>query len=678
MAKFCHNCGAKLPDDSVFCTDCGAKQIEVAPAAPQQPASQQEVSPQPTPQKPKKKKTGMIAGIVAAVLVIAAALTTAFWLYPNYLSRDARYEKALSQANAYLSAEDYASARDAYTKAISLNKTATDPLIGRGDAYVGLEQYDDAIADYEAAIALDGTLATAYLRLADAYVANGDEDSAIEVLRDGIDATDGDKKLQARLDELDSPLSALSGVLADVVDLVEREAGDWIGIDSATASSLLSATENTMNAVADLADGSPYGVVGDLISALMQGEITGTLNLHDESNYADLSVDLRTNLSLPAIAASASVNYNGESASGDVYLDDTYGAFHSDLIDGNWYGATWATLLDDLENSIFVDRDIISTDDIDELRDGMDEVTAMLSELDLSGLNDIDLEQYLRVLFSVQPTFSTGSGEYGDFVSMEVPLAAYLDVACDLLDTLADDQTAASLISDLVSMEDPSESFTVSEWADELHELADELRDEMADYDISGSMTITAWMNGGYLTKITCTADPSVDGDSASIEMTLSFEFDGSDLYGVSFRVDAAEYGDTATVAVGWAASESGNTRTDTLTLRYDDGYDYLDGSLTTEWARGTGDLTITVWGDDGYSSEGGSFSLNLLRSSSGSTVTLDTASLFGVDGELKFTANAGSVNLGEPSRFVNLDEWDDDFLNSLQEAAETLEDIFG
>jgi hypothetical protein len=41
-------------------------------------------------------------------------------------------------------------------------------------------------------------------------------------------------------------------------------------------------------------------------------------------------------------------------------------------------------------------------------------------------------------------------------------------------------------------------------------------------------------------------------------------------------------------------------------------------------------------------------------------------------------TANAGSVNLGEPSRFVNLDEWDDDFLNSLQEAAETLEDIFG
>jgi hypothetical protein len=191
-------------------------------------------------------------------------------------------------------------------------------------------------------------------------------------------------------------------------------------------------------------------------------------------------------------------------------------------------------------------------------------------------------------------------------------------------------------------------------------------------------MTITAWMNGGYLTKITCTADPSVDGDSASIEMTLSFEFDGSDLYGVSFRADAAEYGDTATVAVGWAASESGNTRTDTLTLRYDDGYDYLDGSLTTEWARGTGDLTITVWGDDGYSSEGGSFSLNLLRSSSGSTVTLDTASLFGVDGELKFTANAGSVNLGEPSRFVNLDEWDDDFLNSLQEAAETLEDIFG
>lgn len=101
---YCTNCGAPNADDAAFCTSCGTplkaqdtnQPQEQAPAAPPQaytPPPQQAYAPPPQqpyppqqaypqqhpgyaypPQAPKKKKTGLIIGIVAGVVVIAIAI----------------------------------------------------------------------------------------------------------------------------------------------------------------------------------------------------------------------------------------------------------------------------------------------------------------------------------------------------------------------------------------------------------------------------------------------------------------------------------------------------------------------------------------------------------------------------------------------------------------------------
>ena len=96
---YCTNCGAQNADDATFCTTCGTSlkaqdsgQPQQAPVPPQQayaPPPQQAYPPQqqylqaPYPQQPgygyptqapKKKKTGLIIGIVAGVVVIAAVI----------------------------------------------------------------------------------------------------------------------------------------------------------------------------------------------------------------------------------------------------------------------------------------------------------------------------------------------------------------------------------------------------------------------------------------------------------------------------------------------------------------------------------------------------------------------------------------------------------------------------
>lgn len=68
---YCPRCGEKLVDDAAFCPNCGMK-IEV-------PGNYRQAQPTPSaPKKPKKKK-GLIAAIIAGVLVIAGVL--AYFLF---------------------------------------------------------------------------------------------------------------------------------------------------------------------------------------------------------------------------------------------------------------------------------------------------------------------------------------------------------------------------------------------------------------------------------------------------------------------------------------------------------------------------------------------------------------------------------------------------------------------
>ena len=78
---FCNNCGTQLPDGSKFCQNCGSTLPSFSPMPSSAPQSNSAPPVQPTPPQtptPKgKKNTGIIIGIVAAVVVIGIIIAVA-------------------------------------------------------------------------------------------------------------------------------------------------------------------------------------------------------------------------------------------------------------------------------------------------------------------------------------------------------------------------------------------------------------------------------------------------------------------------------------------------------------------------------------------------------------------------------------------------------------------------
>ena len=74
MNKQCKFCGSNVPNDAKFCQVCGGADFVINNQTPNQPNYNQTWQP-PVPQnQPKKKKTGLVIGIIAAVLIVLAGI----------------------------------------------------------------------------------------------------------------------------------------------------------------------------------------------------------------------------------------------------------------------------------------------------------------------------------------------------------------------------------------------------------------------------------------------------------------------------------------------------------------------------------------------------------------------------------------------------------------------------
>ncbi|MBR3393230.1 MAG: zinc-ribbon domain-containing protein [Firmicutes bacterium] len=100
MARFCTKCGKPLGDGALFCNNCGTRIANVAGQTGPAQAPNQSVPPQGQygyrpqmppynmpPQLPKKKKTGLIIGIVVGLILVVLFFVGAF-AWPGFLKDD--------------------------------------------------------------------------------------------------------------------------------------------------------------------------------------------------------------------------------------------------------------------------------------------------------------------------------------------------------------------------------------------------------------------------------------------------------------------------------------------------------------------------------------------------------------------------------------------------------------
>lgn len=139
------------------------------------------------------KKLGLGWKVFAAALALMLVLTAC-------RSTVDQLQEQLDLGQRYLQELNYTEAIAAFTKAIEIDPRRAEAYAGRADAYMGLyesggeENLQLAQADYEEALRLDDQQVEVYLRLAALYIQQGDTEKAMDLLRQGYEAT-GDERL---------------------------------------------------------------------------------------------------------------------------------------------------------------------------------------------------------------------------------------------------------------------------------------------------------------------------------------------------------------------------------------------------------------------------------------------------------------------------------------------------
>lgn len=706
MAKFCHNCGSPLDDGMLFCGSCGAKQDAVPQAqaqpqlqpqsAPQQPVYQQPAPPQP----PKKKKTGLIVGLSAAFVAVAALVCAGiFWIYPSFFSPEAKYEKYMDQAETALDAEEFDDAIEAYTKAIELKLDKIEPYIGRGDAHCKAENFEDAIDDYEAALEINEAEADIYVKIANAYVELEDTDAALKVLNDGLDATEGDDDIQDLLDELDPPLlgnlgSAVADAVEDVLPPEINEALSGVGTviedsigaitlpDDANAdivSGIPAASDNTAAAIGNTFAASPYAALADFIVALVDGQLSAAVDMADDEHSLSAQAELRMELAQLRASLHAYAAFDGQSLEADAYIGEDGAAVHAPIVDGNWYGVTWATLLDDLENSIFVEQGMIYPEDISYMREQIDMLEAQIASLEESALpvfSDVDLGRYVAILMAVSPEIFTGTDDDRDYMTVSVPFDAVMYALRDIFAELSTDAAIAEIYAYICELEGYDYNSSVAEWSEMMEYAAADL--DMVAAELEGSADITIYTANGYIDSIVIELDPTVDGETVFFNILLDFDYANDMLCAASLLLNGSDGWDDIFCYMSYGVSSEGAIFSDCLNFEYNDGYDSGNLSIATEWNRETGDLAFYMTSDNGYYTDSIEMPFQLRSVGAGSELSVDTYELTGVEGRISLTALPGNPSVNRPNSWIGIEDWDEDLFEKLEDAMYELEGMFG
>ena len=119
-----------------------------------------------------------------------------------------KWQEQYDLGQQYLLEENYEEAIVAFTAAIEIDPKQADTYLERGDAYIlsgeTEENLTQALADYRHVLEMSETNASAYLGVADVYIRQGDYDAALEILNEGLEKTEENEEIAAKIEEIES------------------------------------------------------------------------------------------------------------------------------------------------------------------------------------------------------------------------------------------------------------------------------------------------------------------------------------------------------------------------------------------------------------------------------------------------------------------------------------------
>lgn len=153
---YCTKCGKQNEDSARFCAFCGAPLKQGGNTENTEPADGQG-NVRKTKEKKNRSKAGKILLILLPVLVVlaAAAVTVIVFIIPG--QREKKYQAEIADGNRYLEELDYEKAEASYLSAIDVEPKKEEP----------------------------------YLRLAEIYNVQDEPEKAVEILLQGVKATEG-------------------------------------------------------------------------------------------------------------------------------------------------------------------------------------------------------------------------------------------------------------------------------------------------------------------------------------------------------------------------------------------------------------------------------------------------------------------------------------------------------
>ena len=417
---------------------------------------------------------------------------------------------------------------------------------------------------------------------------------------------------------------------------------------------------------------TPLEAFGLLFEALTDGSVTVDFD-HREYGWFETEISGRVTLHADyeneEHALEASLSVEGLEFDVDLHFNDEFIAARLRQFNNNFYGITFATFSQDFQS--FANLIGLSQWEIDEIVEAVEIYEEMMSMYDIDGLYDQYIELFseffdnVTVRSSRDSVVQNGVSTNARRVDFTITADMLIDLLEDYIIMLENDDDMRAFFSswdDFNAVMDPWAG-NVSIYDEMLREMRWMLEDM---FGLQGSIVVSMYIdNNDRLLRMEMNMDLEMDRERVQITMTLDFGTSANDTWEFSVTVrDRFEVFEVLSIVWEMDKTPSGG---ETSIMVVEEGWE--SGGVTLSWTD-RGDFVLSM-NDFGWHQE--LLSGNYTRSGQGFNLRLDGLIDDGWQRlDLGISAAARTERL-VPVDFINISQWDQRFLDSIENFVEEL-----